>query len=140
MEMGFRVFNPKFEEYVWAKRRAEKENKIAAIKRDELLAARKKQAALIIQNQKQLADSDDEIVRNIMDVIDETAAEFGIDAFAILRKNREATAARARMIAVYRVKKKYPEYSYPKIGAVFGGRDHTTIMHAHKKMVREFGG
>lgn len=139
MEMGFRVFNPKFEEMVWAKRRAEKVKRIAARKRDEMIAARKKQAALIIQNQKQLSARDEEIVRNIMEVIDETASEFGIDAFAILRKNREANTARARMIAVYRVKKKYPEYSYPKIGAVFGGRDHTTIMHAHKKMMREFG-
>jgi chromosomal replication initiator protein len=40
----------------------------------------------------------------------------------------------ARQIAMYLLRD-LTELSLPKIGEVFGGRDHTTVLHAYQKMV-----
>lgn len=46
---------------------------------------------------------------------------------------RTATIVRARQIAMY-LAKELTCISYPEIGRKFGGRDHTTVMHAHRKI------
>jgi chromosomal replication initiator protein len=37
------------------------------------------------------------------------------------------------MIAMYLVRK-HTEHSYPEIGQAFGGRDHSTVINAYKKI------
>lgn len=44
-----------------------------------------------------------------------------------------------RQIAMYEVYRQRPDMSYPAIGRMFGGRDHTTCLHAVRKMTAEFG-
>jgi chromosomal replication initiator protein len=46
---------------------------------------------------------------------------------------RSRSIARPRQIAMY-LAKNLTTSSYPEIGRKFGGRDHTTIMHAVKKI------
>ena len=46
---------------------------------------------------------------------------------------RARSIARPRQIAMY-LAKNLTTSSYPEIGRKFGGRDHTTIMHAVKKV------
>lgn len=57
------------------------------------------------------------------------AAHYRIDA-AEMRSHRRARAvARPRQVAMYLAKKLTPR-SLPEIGRVFGGRDHSTVIHA----------
>lgn len=46
---------------------------------------------------------------------------------------RSINIARPRQIAMY-LSKGLTSYSYPEIGKVFGGKDHTTVIHAVKKI------
>ena len=46
---------------------------------------------------------------------------------------RSRTIARPRQIAMYFCKS-VTSFSYPEIGKAFGGKDHTTVMHAVKKI------
>lgn len=50
------------------------------------------------------------------------------------KRNKEF--AHPRQIAMY-LCKELTSSSLPKIGSSFGGRDHTTVMHAHKKIIGE---
>ena len=47
----------------------------------------------------------------------------------LLSKNRSRSLARPRQIAMA-LAKELTEHSLPEIGKAFGGRDHTTVMHA----------
>ncbi len=46
---------------------------------------------------------------------------------------RSINIARPRQIAMY-ISKELTSYSYPEIGKAFGGKDHTTVIHAVKKI------
>jgi len=48
-------------------------------------------------------------------------------------KRRSRVIARPRQVAMYLAKQLTPR-SLPEIGRRFGGRDHTTVMHAVKKV------
>ncbi len=66
-------------------------------------------------------------------IIAQTAAysEFAIDE--ICGTNRQRDLVLARQIAMY-LCRELTDLSLPKIGQEFGGRDHTTVMHAVKKI------
>ena len=51
-------------------------------------------------------------------------------------KKRPASIARPRQIAMY-LTKELTQKSLPEIGELFGGRDHTTVLHAVRKMSAE---
>jgi chromosomal replication initiator protein len=48
-------------------------------------------------------------------------------------KRRPANIARPRQIAMY-LAKELTQKSLPEIGELFGGRDHTTVLHAVRKI------
>ena len=48
-------------------------------------------------------------------------------------KKRTKSVAYPRQIAMY-LSRELTDYSLPKIGEEFGGRDHTTVIHAHEKI------
>ena len=54
---------------------------------------------------------------------------------------RDRKLARARQVAMYLIRYLRPKISLPRIGKFFGNRDHTTVMHAVKKIpvLRELG-
>ena len=51
-------------------------------------------------------------------------------------KKRPASIARPRQIAMY-LAKEMTQKSLPEIGELFGGRDHTTVLHAVRKIAGE---
>ena len=51
----------------------------------------------------------------------------------MIGESRKQPLARQRQIAMY-VCREHTGLSLPKIGAAFGGRDHTTVMHAVDKI------
>jgi len=57
------------------------------------------------------------------------AAHYRIDASEMRSQRRARAVARPRQIAMYLAKKLTPR-SLPEIGRVFGGRDHSTVIHA----------
>ena len=61
------------------------------------------------------------------------AEEFGITLNDMTSKRRARDIARPRQVAMY-LCKKLTKRSLPDIGRRFGGRDHTTVMHAVKRV------
>jgi hypothetical protein len=69
-----------------------------------------------------------------IDVIQLTVAErFGLSVAELTGKSTKRVVALPRQIAVY-LAKQTTEASLPEIGRAFGGRHHTTVMHAIAKM------
>jgi hypothetical protein len=73
------------------------------------------------------------LVKNIQKVVCNT---YGVRLEAMLSARRDAKIVRPRMIAVY-LAKKLTNKSLPELGARFGGRDHTTILHSVRKITAE---
>jgi len=57
------------------------------------------------------------------------AEEFGLTFMDLTKQTRTRRISRPRQAAMYVVRKLRPDMSYPMIGRLFGGRDHTTIIH-----------
>jgi chromosomal replication initiator protein len=66
-------------------------------------------------------------------IMAQTATYFGIDMEQLCGPSRSRVLVTARQIAMY-LCRELTELSLPKIGQQFGGRDHTTVMHAEKKI------
>jgi len=66
-------------------------------------------------------------------ILNETAKMFGWTVDELIGKSRRRPLVRARQIGMY-VFREQTDYSYPQIGREFGGRDHTTVMHAVEKI------
>jgi chromosomal replication initiator protein len=62
-----------------------------------------------------------------------TAEYFSVTMEELQGANRSRTLVNARQIAMY-LCRELTELSLPRIGASFGGKDHTTVMHAVKKI------
>jgi len=70
-----------------------------------------------------------------MDNIQRTTAEyFNIKIGDLLSKRRNRSIARPRQLAMA-LAKELTNHSLPEIGDAFGGRDHTTVLHACRKVV-----
>ena len=69
-------------------------------------------------------------------IIKEVSKYYQVEPSALVGKNRSKETVIPRQIAIYLVRE-ITNMSYPDIGKHFGGRDHTTAMHAHKKMEAE---
>ena len=66
-------------------------------------------------------------------IIAQTAAYFGLSIDDLCGVSRSRVLVTGRQIAMY-LCRELTELSLPKIGQQFGGRDHTTVMHADKKI------
>ncbi len=63
----------------------------------------------------------------------EVADYYRIRTSDLLSSNRSRSIARPRQVAMT-LAKELTSYSLPEIGKAFGGRDHTTVLHANKKI------
>jgi chromosomal replication initiator protein len=69
-----------------------------------------------------------------IDNIQRTVAEYyNIKIADLLSKRRNRTIARPRQVAMA-LAKELTNHSLPEIGDAFGGRDHTTVLHACRKI------
>ncbi|MCT1457377.1 chromosomal replication initiator protein DnaA [Kocuria rhizophila] len=66
-------------------------------------------------------------------ILGQTAAFFNITLDELKSKSRTRTLVTARQIAMYLLRE-LTDMSLPKIGQELGGRDHTTVMHADRKI------
>jgi chromosomal replication initiator protein len=66
-------------------------------------------------------------------IMSQTAAYFGLSVEDLCGTSRSRVLVTARQIAMY-LCRELTELSLPKIGQQFGGRDHTTVMHADRKV------
>lgn len=89
-----------------------------------------------------------ELARNILDemgatvqsrqityeaINEATAAYFKIKPDELFTKKRTQSIAAARHIAMY-LCRELIDLSYPRIGEIYGGRDHSTVIHAYDKI------
>ena len=66
-------------------------------------------------------------------ILDATSDMFGYDVEELKGKRRHRSLVQARQISMY-VVRELTDLSYPAIAREFGGRDHTTVMHAVEKV------
>jgi chromosomal replication initiator protein len=66
-------------------------------------------------------------------IMDETAKMFGFTVDDLCGRSRRRPLVIARQIGMY-VFRELTDFSYPKIAEEFGGRDHTTVIHAVEKI------
>lgn len=66
-------------------------------------------------------------------IIDKAAELFAVDGEQIRGKSRTRDLVHARQVGMY-VCRTETDLSFPQIGRAFGGRDHTTVMHAVEKI------
>ncbi len=66
------------------------------------------------------------------------AEDFGITLGELKTKKRNKTIVLPRQVAMY-LSRELTELSLPEIGEVFGGKDHTTVLHSYNKIKGELG-
>ncbi len=66
-------------------------------------------------------------------IMSTTAEYFGVSLDDLCGSSRSRALVTARQIAMY-LARELTDLSLPKIGQQFGGRDHTTVMHAERKI------
>lgn len=73
------------------------------------------------------------VAPKVGDIILATALVFDIDVADLIGHDRKRRLAQPRQYAMY-LARTLTTYSYPQIGRSFGGRDHTTVLFAHRKI------
>jgi chromosomal replication initiator protein len=71
-----------------------------------------------------------------VDIVNAVSAYFRISSDEIYGKSRTSAVATARQIAFYLCRTQ-TNLSLPKIGSIFGGRDHTTVLYGYNKIADE---
>ncbi len=89
--------------------------------------------ALVQTVLKDLITLDDDNVIAPVDIINHTADYFKLTVEDLYGSSRSQAIANARQIAMY-LCRELTNLSLPKIGQLFGNRDHTTVMYANKKI------
>jgi len=79
-----------------------------------------------------ITDDSDNVVAPV-DIITATAEYFKLSVDDLYGSSRSQAVATARQIAMY-LCRELTNLSLPKIGQLFGNRDHTTVMYANKKI------
>ena len=68
------------------------------------------------------------------EIINVTSETFGVTVEELIGPSRRRPLVNARQICMYVIRELKPETSFPTIARSFGNRDHTTVMHAVKKV------
>ena len=89
--------------------------------------------ALVQTVLKDLITLDDDNVIAPVDIINHTSEYFKLTVDDLYGSSRSQAVATARQIAMY-LCREMTNLSLPKIGQLFGNRDHTTVMYANKKI------
>ncbi|WCB91331.1 Chromosomal replication initiator protein DnaA [Baekduia alba] len=87
------------------------------------------------QQERAIAAGGPETVDRIQDLVAET---FGLTREELLSPSRAARVAWPRQVAMY-LAREHTHETLPAIGRRFGGRDHSTVLHACKRAVARLG-
>ncbi|UTI43325.1 chromosomal replication initiator protein DnaA [Niallia sp. RD1] len=90
-------------------------------------------ADLAAEALKDIVPSSKPRVITIQDIQKVVGEHFNIKLDDFKAKKRTKSIAFPRQIAMY-LSRELTDFSLPKIGEEFGGRDHTTVIHAHEKI------
>ncbi|MFD2672216.1 chromosomal replication initiator protein DnaA [Marinicrinis sediminis] len=72
-------------------------------------------------------------VVTIQDIQEKVGEYYGVRIEDFKARKRTKAVAFPRQVAMY-LSRELTDFSLPKIGEAFGGRDHTTVIHAHEKI------
>lgn len=72
----------------------------------------------------------------VQDIVLVVCRFYGASYHDVISERRTWPLVRPRQIAMY-LAKELTLNSYPRIGTALGGRDHTTVMHGHRKIERQ---
>jgi chromosomal replication initiator protein len=89
--------------------------------------------ALVQTVLKDVAPANEDTVIAPVEIMNAVAAYYKITMDEIVGNSRTAAIAMARQIAMY-LCREMTNLSLPKIGQLFGNRDHTTVMYANRKV------
>ena len=89
--------------------------------------------ALVHTVMKDLVLTEETNIVSPADIINTTASFFQLSIDDLYGSSRSQTIATARQVAMY-LCREMTNLSLPKIGQLFGNRDHTTVMYANKKI------
>ena len=73
------------------------------------------------------------VVREPATILDAVARHFGVSVEALRGKARHKEIVTPRHLAMYLLRED-ARLSYPQIGTLLGGRDHTSVLHAYEKI------
>jgi chromosomal replication initiator protein len=79
-----------------------------------------------------VAVAEDEVTTPV-EIMNAVAAYYKISVDELTGKSRQQAIANARQIAMY-LCREMTTLSLPKVGQLFGGKDHTTVMYAFRKV------
>ena len=83
-----------------------------------------------------VVSDDDSLQISAATIMAVTAEYFSTSIEDLCGTSKTRSLSRARQIAMY-LCRELTDLSLPKIGTTFGGKDHTTVMYAQKKILRE---
>jgi chromosomal replication initiator protein len=75
----------------------------------------------------------------VREIQEQTAAAFGISVEALVSASRAGSLAWPRQVAMY-LARELTDQTLPAIGRAFGGRNHTTVLHAYKRTAERIAG
>jgi chromosomal replication initiator protein len=75
----------------------------------------------------------------VSEIQQQTADAFGISVQALLSSSRSGAVAWPRQVAMY-LARELTDQTLPAIGRAFGGRNHTTVLHAYKRTAERIAG
>jgi len=93
-------------------------------------------AQLAAEALKDILPSGRKRVITIQDIQQRVGEYYGLKLEDFKARKRTKAVAFPRQIAMY-LARELTDYSLPKIGDAFGGRDHTTVIHAHEKISQQ---
>jgi chromosomal replication initiator protein len=82
------------------------------------------------------AESSKKPLNSCDEIIDLVAEYYKLTKYDLIGERRSRDIMIPRQICIYLLKKEF-NFSFEKIGEEFGGRNHTTAMHAYNKIVKD---
>lgn len=110
---------------------------------DDLSDADLKRASIAVTRmyiERQRVQADRRSAKPFPAIVAEVAKAYGYTSDDIMGRSLDRKLSAARHAAYYEVRMQRPWLSYPQIGRLFGGRDHTTILYGIRKHERKVRG